>query len=44
MSVIFLGHKLITAMMAMLRGGGDDDDDDKLGLRSGWNWLSFFHQ
>jgi hypothetical protein len=25
-------------------GGGDDDDDDKLGLRSGWNWLSFFHQ
>lgn len=44
MSVIFLGHKLITAMMTRVRGGGDDDDDDKLGVRSGWNWLSFFHQ
>jgi len=45
MSVTFLGHKLITAVMTMVRGGGgDDDDDDKLGVRGGWNWLSFFHQ
>jgi hypothetical protein len=26
------------------RGGDDDDDDDKLGVRGGWNWISFFHQ
>ena len=47
MSVIFLGHKLITAVMTIVRGGGGSgggDDDDKLGLRGGWNWLSFFHQ
>ena len=44
-----LGHKLITALMTMVRvggggGGGDDDDDGKLGVRGGWNCLSFFHQ
>jgi len=45
MCVIFLGHKLITAVMTMVRGGGGgDDDDDKLGVRGGWNWLSFFYQ
>ena len=45
MSVIFLGQKLITAVITMERGGdGDDDDDDKLGVRGGWNCLSFFHQ
>jgi len=54
MSVIFLGHKLINAVMTMVRGGGGgggggdggggDDDDDKMGVRGGRNWLSFFHQ
>ena len=32
MSVTFSGHKLITAVMTMVRGDDDNDDDDDLTL------------